>query len=390
MSRTYRVVFGPDVPVTRTAVRDDLAAIASMRDLEVELVEAGSIEEVRTTLGGSRDGTVLDLGSLDLDAPTATDASRIVEAATSPVLLASWRLDPPWAAIAGEAMEPWARPILGRGVGTYGWALRRLHHGVTSELIPLQYGEHPDQVGDLWLPEGDVPAPVVVLIHGGLWQEQWQRDLMDDLAADLAARGFAAWNLEHRRVGPGQPGVPHVVEDAVAGVAHLAQLATEFPIDPSRVVAVGHSAGGQLALCAAVADRLGLGRAEPPMRGVVTLAGYPDLEEAAIRRLGNHAVPEFVGGEPSEVPERYRLASPRCHLPIGVPHVAVQGLDDAPDLVDINRLFVAAARDAGDDAILDEVAETDHFAVIDPSSTSWRHTLDHLDVLLGAADTSVR
>jgi acetyl esterase/lipase len=66
----------------------------------------------------------------------------------------------------------------------------------------IHYGAHHSQVGDLWLPAdaaGDLP--VVVLIHGGFWRAQFTKALMGRLARAVTARGWAAWNIEYRRVG---------------------------------------------------------------------------------------------------------------------------------------------------------------------------------------------
>jgi acetyl esterase/lipase len=89
------------------------------------------------------------------------------------------------------------------------------------------YGTRPDQVGELWPPARGGPWPVVALLHGGFWRSQRSLELMRPLAADLAGRGFAVWNLEYRRVGQPGGGWPGTLEDVAAGVGHMA------PIDPS-------------------------------------------------------------------------------------------------------------------------------------------------------------
>ena len=144
------------------------------------------------------------------------------------------------------------------------------------------YGSDPSQLGELFLPAGARPFAVVVVVHGGYWKAQYDRSLMTDLCLDLAAHGLAAWNLEYRRVGSGG-GWPATLLDVAAGVDLLADL--EAPLDLSRVVAVGHSAGGQLALWAASrptlpADAPG---ADPRVviGAVVSQAGLLDLTLAA-------------------------------------------------------------------------------------------------------------
>ncbi len=121
---------------------------------------------------------------------------------------------------------------------------RALRDRERAQPSVIAYGDGEDQVGDLWVPDGPAPWPVAVLLHGGYWRARWGRDLMDGLAADLAARGFAAWNLEYRRVGAGG-GWPATFDDVAAGLDAVADL---DGVDPGRVAVVGHSAGGHLAL----------------------------------------------------------------------------------------------------------------------------------------------
>ncbi|MCC2660799.1 MAG: alpha/beta hydrolase, partial [Arthrobacter sp.] len=129
-----------------------------------------------------------------------------------------------------------------------------------------QYGDHPSQWGELFLPEtppasssrnGRRPPArgVVVVIHGGYWRSQYGAELGEPLAKDLAAHGMPAWNLEYRRAGNGG-GWPHTFEDVLAGIDRLRGVADEHGLDLTRVVALGHSAGGHLAVWAAGRDRL--------------------------------------------------------------------------------------------------------------------------------------
>ena len=108
------------------------------------------------------------------------------------------------------------------------------------------YGPDPAQFGELWVPRAPGHRGVVVILHGGFWQARYDLSLGRPLAADLAARGYAAWNLEYRRVSGGG-GWPGTFGDVAAGIDLLATL----PVDTSRVVVVGHSAGGHLAAWAA-------------------------------------------------------------------------------------------------------------------------------------------
>ena len=120
-----------------------------------------------------------------------------------------------------------------------------------------RYGEDPSQVAELHLPSGPGPHPVAVVLHGGYWQTQYGKLICRPLARSLASRGYAAWNLEYRRLGDGRGGGggwPMTFQDVADGIDALADLSA--PVDLTRVTLVGHSAGGQLALWAAARPSL--------------------------------------------------------------------------------------------------------------------------------------
>lgn len=232
------------------------------------------------------------------------------------------------------------------------------------------YGPDASQFGDLY--EGGDHG-VAVLIHGGFWRDRYDRTLMTPLANDLAARGYLAWNVEYRRVGRGG-GWPGTLADVGAALDALADV---DGADTSRVVTVGHSAGGHLALWLAARD----GTVRP--RAAVSLAGVCDLVHGAELGLGAGAVEAFVGGSPREVPERYADASPACHLPLRVPQLLVHGgRDDVVPPV-VSHAYRDAARAAGDDVELVEDADADHLDVIDPGHALWAAVLERLPGLPG-------
>ncbi|HST49506.1 alpha/beta hydrolase family protein [Jatrophihabitans sp.] len=244
------------------------------------------------------------------------------------------------------------------------------------------YGDDESQYGELYLPAGDRRPGTVVVIHGGFWKARYGAEWGAPLAADLAVRGWAAWNLEYRRVGNGG-GWPATLTDVAAGIDALADLQASAGLDTGRVVALGHSAGGHLAAWAAgrpvlPADAVG---AAPRVRltGVIAQAGVLDLARGAADQLGSGAVPALLGGMPADRPERYRLASPREQLP--VPVRCLHARDD--DVVPFSQSadYVAAARAAGADAGLVEVPGG-HFGVIDPAAPAWQAALDLLPDLL--------
>jgi acetyl esterase/lipase len=237
----------------------------------------------------------------------------------------------------------------------------------------LDYGTGPTQFVELTLPPGgaDIRGTVVV-IHGGFWRARYDLALGRPLAATLAAAGFAAWNIEYRRVGAGG-GWPATFDDVAAAVD---LLAGQEWLDPDRVVAVGHSAGGHLA--AWLAARPGLPAGSPGagpavrLRGAVSQAGVLDLVDAARNEVGRGAVDDLLGGTPAEHPDRYGLASPAERLPVGVPVICVHGDADVNVPLRQSERYVAAARAAGDPAELVVLPGVDHFAVIDPATEAWR------------------
>ncbi|HEY8340878.1 MAG TPA: alpha/beta hydrolase [Egibacteraceae bacterium] len=252
-----------------------------------------------------------------------------------------------------------------------------------AERIP--YGPAADQFGDLWVPDDrDGSLPVAVVIHGGFWRSHRNVDMTAPLAADLAARGYAAWNLEYARVG-GRGGWPTTLEDVAAGIDALADLATSHDLDLTRVVTIGHSAGGHLALWAAA--RRGLPPDAPGAQprvlpaAVVSLAGVADLVAGARDDLGDGAVAGFLGGGPDEVPERYALASPAQRLPLGVPQLLAHGDADEHVPIGQSRAYRDAAEAAGDRATLLELPGADHFPVIDPASSAWAEVVAWLSAL---------
>jgi acetyl esterase/lipase len=236
-----------------------------------------------------------------------------------------------------------------------------------------RYGPHADQFGDLALPAGGGPFPLVVLLHGGFWRERHTLELMEPLARDLVGRGWATWNVEFRRVGEvSGGGYPATLEDVAAGIDLAAAL--DAPLDLERAVAVGHSAGGQLGLWAAARPA-----AAVRLAGVVAQAGVLDLRAAERDPDGEMAVALFMGGLAAEVPERYADASPIERLPIGVPQLLVHGDADVRVPVDTSRRYAEAARAAGDEVELVERPGEDHFVHLDAAGGAWADVVRWLD-----------
>lgn len=238
----------------------------------------------------------------------------------------------------------------------------------------VAYGAGAQQFGELRLPAGGGPHPVAVIIHGGCWYSEYDLAHVAPFAEALNGLGFATWAIEYRRVGDAGGGFPGTFEDVSAGAEFLRQLARTHPLDLTRVVAVGHSAGGQLALwLAARGDAHAAGRtpssAPLRLRGVVSLAGITDMKKFGPRCGG--AAAKFLGGSFDEVPERYKQTSPVELLPARVPVRLVHGAEDRIVPVELGREYEAAARRGGGDVELTVVAGAGHFELIAPQSSAW-------------------
>ncbi len=260
-----------------------------------------------------------------------------------------------------------------------------------SQPEKVAYGPESLQFGDLYVPaERPGPHPTVILIHGGFWRNMYNLTLMNALAEDLTTRGIAAWNIEYRRVGDPGGGWPNSLLDVAAAADHLRALAPQYALDLTRVIAMGHSAGGHLALWLAGRQRipqdspLAGSDAQAPLRlaGAISQAGAVDLLLSWRLKLGNNAAGELLGGSPTEYPERYAAASPAALLPLGVPVALVHGTADDIVPLRVSEEYMLAALAAGDQVNLIELEGVDHLALINPHAAAWTRTIEALEELL--------
>ena len=224
----------------------------------------------------------------------------------------------------------------------------------------VAYGSDPSQYGVLYRPEGTARG-VVVVIHGGFWLAQYGLEYGAPLAEDLAARGWAAWNIEYRRVGNGG-GVPQTLDDVTAAIAKLGDL----DLDLSTVVGLGHSAGGHLVTWSG---------GQGVLTHVIDQAGVVDLVAAYEENLGGGAVEGFLGHPPG--PEDASI-DPIQQVPLDVPVWCVHASDDANVPISQSRSYVAAAQAAGAQVEMVEVAG-DHFTLVDTGSAAWARTVEIFD-----------
>lgn len=251
----------------------------------------------------------------------------------------------------------------------------------------IAYGEEALQFGELRLPEGEGPFPVVVFIHGGCWLSAFNLDHVSTVCTDLSKAGYAVWTPEYRRVGDEGGGWTGTFDDAAKATDYLRNLAVDYPLDLDKVVLMGHSAGGHLALW--LAARKNLPTTSPlyssnplAIKGVVALAAISDLAE--YDKVGNScsvAVPQLMGGAANEQSERYHQASPILLLPTGTPTRLVHG--DLDNIVPLSQSqdFVQEATSKGDNVQLFEVEGAGHFDMASPYSAAWEVVKEALEKL---------
>ena len=244
----------------------------------------------------------------------------------------------------------------------------------------ISYGEDPLQFGELRVPQGKGPFPVAVVIHGGCWVSELAT-LQNTAALSDALRdaGIATWNIEYRRLDNPGGGWPGTFADVADGTDKLREIAKAHPLDLSRVVSIGHSAGAHLALWAGARGRLKkdspLFRDNPlKLRAAVALDGPGDLKgfyEYAKNICGANVIDQLMGGSPSAVAERYAQGSPAELLPLGAKQVLIVGINSGVMPPPARESYAAAATKAGDAVEIIEVPGG-HFEMTAPTTAAWR------------------
>lgn len=228
----------------------------------------------------------------------------------------------------------------------------------------VAYGPDPNQFLEVRLPRAKGPHSVLLNVHGGYWRAKYDLVHAGHLCEALRAAGLATFNTEYRRVGNQGGGWPGTFEDIRSAYRFVQQEHSRFHLDPDKLVVMGHSAGGQLALC--------LAAHETPIRRVISLAGVVDLKRGYALHLSNDAVAEFMGGKPDAVPEHYREADP---MELTIPHARqwlLHGKDDGVVPPEFSRDYVLQKKKAGESSELLEVPHAGHFELIDPASDAFK------------------
>jgi acetyl esterase/lipase len=232
----------------------------------------------------------------------------------------------------------------------------------------IAYGSDPFQFAELTVPEARKLHPVAIVIHGGFWRSKYDLTYIRPVCVALAESGLATWNLEYRRIGNPGGGWPGTFEDVRAGSEHLVSVAPRFHLDLNRVIGIGHSAGGHLALWLATQKKI--------LSAAVSLAGVVDLRRAWELQLSEVVVADFLGGSPDEVPDRYNFGSPVEQLPFGIPQKLFHGTADASVPFEISERYVRAAQLRGDDAELIALKDASHFDLVDPTKKEFKLVRD--------------
>lgn len=240
----------------------------------------------------------------------------------------------------------------------------------------IAYGPEPQQFGDLRIPPGDGPHPVVIGLHGGYWRARYDLAYLGHMCAALAEMGIATWNIEYRRIGEPGGGWPGTFQDVGMAADLLRTLAPTYDLALDSVVAVGHSAGGHLALWMAGRRNVRVDSeiyTPTPLHvtAAVSLAGVVDLRRAWALGLSENATNLLMGGSPEEYPERYAAGSPYDLLPLGIRQFLIHGTADDSVPLELSERYIRRATAKGDPATLLTLPDIGHLELVDPTSHVW-------------------
>lgn len=256
----------------------------------------------------------------------------------------------------------------------------------------IAYGTGQNQFGELWLSPKPGRHPLVILIHGGCWRARVATlSIMNYAADDLRRRGFAVWNIEYRGVDQAGGGYPGTFLDVAAAADILRTLAPARHLELSRVVVVGHSAGGHLAAWLAARRRLSpegplFARDPLPIAGVVSLGGLPDLKAdraASDAACGPEVIDALIGPPNPSHPDVYADTSPAERLPLGVPEAVVNGAEDPLAPPWLGKAYARRLRVAGDPVTFVQVPKTGHVELIAPGSAAWARAVTLITRMVG-------
>ena len=256
----------------------------------------------------------------------------------------------------------------------------------------ITYGDRKNDVVDVWIPDGEGPHPVVLMVHGGCWQKAIaDRTLMNYAAEDLRQNGMAVWNIEYRGVDEEGGGYPGTFTDVSNAADAMRSYAAEYQLDLDKVAGFGHSAGGHLVTWLATRKNLPadnpLYSADPlPMVGLINTGGLADLEASApVTQASCLAdIMDTLTGLPDDSrSDVFADTSPSELLPGGTTIISVNGDSDRIAPSELGLGFTEKALKAGDTARFVQVKNTGHVELISPQTEAFETQTEILKELLG-------
>lgn len=262
----------------------------------------------------------------------------------------------------------------------------------------VAYGQDPLQHAELWRPAGEGHFPVVLMIHGGCWQTKVAKaDIMHRMADALVRHGVAVWNIEYRGADTSGGGYPGTFQDVAGAADLLRDRGPQLGLDTGRIIAVGHSAGGHLALWLAARHRIGRSSVlwtEHPLRimGVVSQGGLPDLREArteAAHACGADTIDRLVGQPSSSRPDPYADTSPVSLAPLGIAQVMISGAADRIAPPRFAEAYAAKVAARGDAPTVITIPDQGHFELITPGTPAGDAVIEETLRLLDKAGRGI-
>lgn len=249
----------------------------------------------------------------------------------------------------------------------------------------IAYGDDPSQFGELRLPKTKGKFPVVIVVHGGCWFAEYDLNHIAAFSDAITKLGVATWTIEYRRIGDKGGAWPGTFQDVAKATDQLRDVAKQFPLDMKRVIVIGHSAGGQLALWLAARRQLPkaselFSNSPLSLKGVISLAGISDLKQ--YRPNCDDSVNKLLGGAPEQYGERYQQTSPMELLPLRVPIRLIHGAKDRIVPLEMGKVFENAARKKRDDIQLITLETAGHFELISPIAPAWQTVSEQIRSLL--------